>query len=186
MSSKLSYRSVVLGINSNLNPNASEWVPLNMHPHTPPKHTYYDVPEVPEEEFIIDKDYKYENHNYSYYQHFIKLRESSIFQKKFQVFAENILCVTNTDVKNGLRMTLPNWASLPWKGHKKSFVWLYLTYKQDGFTYDIAYECDNIEDPSTGWFMQWFHNKDCCGYSCDYYGCHNNYIRPKPKKAMKI
>ncbi len=185
MSSKFSYRSAVLGIKSNLNPNASEWVPLDMRPPTAPKHTYWDIPEVPEQEFFVYKDgNKLPNDHYPYYQRFIKLRENPIFQKKFKAFAENILCITECDVEKGLRMKLPGWGKpLPWKGQKKSFVWLYLTYEQDGFQYNIAYECDDIDVPSTGWFMQWFHKNECEG-SCDYYGCHGNYKRPKYKKGM--
>ncbi len=186
MSSKISYRSALLvGVKPTLNPNAQEFVPE--HIKNPPS-TYWDTPEKEEPEFHCYKDEKYPNEFYQRYKTFQKLRSNSVFQKKFAIFAENILCIRNADAEKGLRFNQPYWGSYDykdWKGQKKKYVGLHLEYMQDGFYYNIAYECDDLEDPGTGWFMQWFHEEECGG-SCDYWGCHANYKSPKGYKPPAL
>ncbi len=186
MSSKLSYRSALLvGVKPTLNLNAQEFVPE--HIKNPPT-TFWDTPEKGEPEFYTWKDKKYENPTYPRYKTFTELRSNPVFKKKFAIFAENILCITNVDTMQGLRFNPPYWGSdnyKDWKGQKKKYVGLHLEYKQDGIVYRIAYECDDLEDPGTGWFMQWFHKEDCGG-SCDYYGCYHNYKAPKGYKPPAL
>ncbi len=177
-----SYRSILLrGVKSQLNPYAAEWKPS--HIATPIQNiTYWNTPETVQEEFCTYNNEKLENPAYEHYTALLRLRTNPIFRKKFAVFAENMLCITNTDTEKGLRLALPWWNIKNYKqrgGQKKKYVGLYLEYKQDDFIWQIAYECDDIDDPTTGWFMQWFHREECCGFSCDYYGCHTNYKIPK-------
>ncbi len=62
-----------------------------------------------------------------------------------------------------------------------------MMYRQDGITYNLVYEHDgDINDPRNGWFVQWFHKEECCGFSCDFFGCERNYKAPKNyKKNME-
>lgn len=106
-----------------------------------------------------------------------RLKKSPTFQRKFATFAENILCVTETDTEKGCRIDLrathywyEGHCDLP--GKKKKFIGFWFLYRQDDITYTCVYECDDIADPRTGWFYQWSHDDECCGYSCDYFMCH--------------
>lgn len=162
-----------------LNPKAEEFVPE--HIKNPPP-TFWDTEEKEEPEFFEHKGEKFENPYYVLYRKFVEIRANIGFQKKFAIFAENMLCISNSDTLKGLRFATPSWMSSDYttqKGQKKKYVGFYLEYKQDGITYRIAYECDDIEDLRTGWFMQWFCEEECCGFSCDYYGCYANYKAPK-------
>lgn len=189
-----SYRSVLLGLKSDLNPFAAEWIPSSLKVASP-SHTFWDKPEYVEPEFYTYKDHApLINPSYKYYNTLLQLRTNPIFKKKFAIFAENMLCITDTDTEKGLRLDIPTWTAFDhttWQGQKKKYVGFFLKYKQDDLTWSIAYECDDLEDPKTGWFMQWFHEDECCAYSCDYYGCHHNYKMPKtyikdPVKRKKM
>ncbi len=143
---------------------------------------YWDTEETPQPEYVEFNGEKYPNDMYEKYSQVATLRKDPIFQKKFKIFAENILCIANADVEKGLRLNHSysvNFATDPFKGQKKKFAGLYMYYRQDGITYNISYEFDNIKDSRTGWFLQWFHDDECCGFSCDYYGCYANYRRPR-------
>lgn len=178
--SKFSYRSALMtNVKLTLNPKAEEFVPE--HIRNPPA-TFWDTEEQEEPEYYEYKGEKFPNSEYPVYKAFNTLRDNPVFQKKFTIFAENMLCISNSDVLKGLRFAPFWWMSGDYssiKGQKKKFIGFYLEYKQDDITYRIAYECDDIEDPRTGWFMQWFCKNDCCGFSCDYYGCYVNYKAPK-------
>jgi hypothetical protein len=153
---------------SKFNPNAAEYIPLK------PAHTFWDdCPDLKEE--VPDAGYsnEWEKKQYATLHH---LKKSPTFQRKFATFAENILCVTETDTEKGCRIDLRNtqywhkeYCDLP--GKKKKFIGFWFLYRQNGFSYACVYECDDLADPRTGWFYQWEHDEDCCGFSCDYYGC---------------
>ena len=153
-----------------LNPYAVEYIPQK------PAHTFWDDEDAIkylEKEVIPGKYHsEWEHKQYNALQ---KLKKSPTFQRKFATFAENILCVTDTNTEKGCRIDLR--ATLYWgqgsdeRGKKKKLIGFWFLYRQDGFTYKVVYECDDLEDPRTGWFFQWDHDDDCCGFSCDFFGC---------------
>ncbi len=109
---------------------------------------------------------------------FSKLLHNPIFIKKCTDFCENILCLTSVNIEQGLRLLYVDGFRNRSGFHKKYLLFL-LAYRQNGITYNIAYECDVYDDPNTGWFTQWFHSEHCNGYECDTYHCHCNYTAPK-------
>lgn len=120
---------------------------------------------------------------------FKKLVTNKLFQRKFAMFAENMLCLQNTDTVKGLKLRSPSYDSIyEQKGQFKEKVGFFMMYRQDGITYNIVYEHDgDINDARNGWFVQWFHLDECCGYSCDFFGCEGNYKPPKNyKKDMEV
>ena len=120
---------------------------------------------------------------------FKKLVTNKLFQRKFAMFAENMLCLQNTDTVKGLKLHSPSYDSIyERKGQFKEKVGFFMMYRQDGITYNIVYEHDgDINDARNGWFVQWFHLDECCGYSCDFFGCEGNYKPPKNyKKDMEV
>ena len=155
---------------SNLNPNASEFKP----------HTYWDdCPSYITEQTPDEYSNQWQREQYDALQ---RLKNSPTFQKKFATFAENALCITDTNTVKGCHANLE--PSMCWydenvgiqnKGKKMKNIGFWFIYRQDGFSYNVVYECDDINDPRTGWFYQWEHRKDCEGFSCDYFGCHSNY-----------
>lgn len=177
---KMSYRSALMtNITHKLNAKAEEFVPEHIKN---PQPTFWNTEGQEEPEFFEHKGEKFENPAHALYKKFVALRANPIFQKKFAIFAENMLCITNSDVIKGLRFAHPSWMGTNYtdkKGQKRKYVGFYLEYNQDDLMYRVAYECDDIDDPQTGWFMQWFCKDDCCGCSCDYYGCYSNYKTPK-------
>lgn len=157
-----------------LNPLANQYIPLA---HQKPVHTFWEDCKFLE---VVPTEYsnEWEKKQYLALQ---KLKISSTFQQKFATFAENILCVTDTDTEKGCRIDLR--ATQYWHdkhnniaGKKKCVIGFWFMYRQDGITYNVVYECDDLDDPCSGLFHQWNHDKDCCGYSCDYYGCHYAYL----------
>ena len=142
--------------------------------------TYWEKPEKPEPLTLQHYDHSCFNPAYTSYHLLLKLRIHPTFRKLFADFAENILCITNTDTEKGLRLDSTLWNSIfmdgqVYNGQHKKYLPLFLVYKQDGMTWSIAYECDILEDPSTGMFNLWVHKDDCCGLSCSFYQCHMNY-----------
>ncbi len=179
-----SYHDILVSSKA-LNPYAAEFVPASQNNVQAKSPRFwdgeFDKPEVDEPEFHEYNGKKYPNRVYHDYCLFKSLRDNPIFQSKFSTFAENTLCILNHDIKLGLRFAKEDTYSLkeresPRTGYKKAHVQFYLYYKQDDITYKIAYECDDPNDPSTGWFLQWAHLDDCDGFSCDFWGCYSNYI----------
>ncbi len=178
MASNISYKSALIGNMSKpaLNPYAEEYIPLR------PAHTFWEdcsfKDNVPNE-----YSYEWEKKQYDALQ---RLKKSPTFQRKFATFAENILCVREADTEKGCRIDLR--ATQYWDGehrdltgNKKKRIGFWFLYRQDEITYCCVYECDDLEDPRTGWFFQWEHDEECCGFSCDYYGCCYKYPCKKHK-----
>lgn len=168
MSSKISYKTAL---------TTSNYTPP---PPIPPKHTFWEDDTHYSLNFRGSRDKKH-------YDALEKLKMSPTFQRKFAIFAENILCITDTNTEKGCLadFSVPTYAvkkdinnNIP--GRKKAIVGLWFLYRQDGFTYGVVYECDDIDDPRTGWFYTWEHDSSCCGYSCDYFLCQFRYP-PKRK-----
>jgi len=162
-----SYKTILTG--STLNPFATAYIPLKTHTFWEDCDFLEGVP--------TDRDNAWEKKQYAALK---RLKKSPTFQRKFATFAENILCLINVDCEKGCRIQLD--ATQYWHdennnipGKKKAVIGFWFTYRQDGITYNVVYECDDLDDPRTGWFYQWTHDEDCCGYSCDYYGCHYKY-----------
>jgi hypothetical protein len=156
------------------NPHAKEFVPSAQ---LKPAHTFWDDYPNFKEKVPDDLENKWEHAQYNALQ---QLKKSPTFQRKFATFAENILCVLNTNTEKGCRIDLR--ATQYWHdkynntpGKKKAMIGFWFLYRQDGFTYKVVYECDDLDDPRTGWFYQWDHIDDCCGFSCDYFGCPYSY-----------
>ncbi len=167
----MSYKNALTAnIPFQLNPYAKEFVPLKPH-------TFWEDCTSKEEVPDAEHSNQWEKKQYDALQ---RLKKSPTFQRKFATFAENILCVTETDVEKGCRIDLR--ATQYWHekhntlpGKKKGLIGFWFLYRQDGITYQVVYECDDIEDPRTGWFYQWDHNEACCGFSCDFFGCCYDY-----------
>lgn len=161
-----------------LNPYAVEYIPQK------PVHTFWEEEDCKYFKEEIPGEYHSE-WAHKHYNALQKLKKSPTFQRKFATFAENILCVTDTNTEKGCRIDLR--ATQYWgqgsdeRGKKKKLIGFWFYYRQDGFTYKVVYECDDLEDPRTGWFYQWDHDDACCGYSCDYFGCYYSYPS-KPRK----
>jgi hypothetical protein len=154
-----------------LNPDAAEYIPPK------PAHTFWEDAALLKEEIPNEYSNKWEHRQYAALQ---RLKKSPTFQRKFATFAENVLCITGVDTEKGCRIDLYETRYWPEEvcdlpGKNKEYIGFWFMYRQDGFTYLVAYECDDLEDPCTGWFYQWEHKDDCCGWSCDYFQCHYNY-----------
>ncbi len=151
-----------------LNPYAAEYKP---------PHTFWEDCPFYKEEVPGEYSNEWQKKQYAALQ---KLNKSPTFQRKFATFAENILCVTDVNTEKGCRIDLretqywhKEYNDLP--GKKKKFIGFWFYYRQDDITYTCVYECDDLEDPRTGWFYQWEHKDDCCGFSCDFFQCYYNY-----------
>jgi hypothetical protein len=153
-----------------LNPYAVEYIPQK------PAHTFWEDCPLYKEEVPGEYSNEWEKKQYAALQ---RLKKSPTFQRKFATFAESILCVTETDTEKGCRIDLR--ATQYWgqgsdeRGKKKKLIGFWFYYRQDGFTYKVVYECDDLADPRTGWFYQWDHDNACCGYSCDFFDCYYRY-----------
>ena len=160
-----------------LNPKAPAYVPCGAYSHTTAypqttSHTFWETAEEPpnEESSLCE---------IQHYEALTKLKMSRVFKKRFAAFAENTLCLTGTDTEKGCQIN-PDAARGTFDGYqthegkKKSNIGFWFIYRQDGISYNVVYECDNIDDPA-GWFFQWDHNEECSGLSCDWWGCHINY-----------
>ena len=164
-----------------LNPYAVEYIPQK------PAHTFWE--DCPLYKEAVPGEYSNE-WEHKHYAALYRLKKSPTFQRKFATFAENILCVTETDTEKGCRIDLR--ATQYWgqgsdeRGKKKKRIGFWFYYRQDGFTYKVVYECDDLEDPRTGWFYQWDHDDACCGYSCDFFGCYYAYPAKKRKQVSSI
>lgn len=150
---------------------------LSGTPLTPstPTRTFWEDCKFPEK-VLTEYSNEWEKMQYAALQ---RLKKNPIFQQKFGTFAEDSLCIIDTDTEKGCRIELDPtqyWSTDSDKrSKKKKRIGFWFMYRQDGFTYKVVYECDDLNDPHTGWFCQWEHNDDCCGYSCDYFGCHYAY-----------
>ena len=159
-----------------LNPYAVEYIPQK------PAHIFWEDCPLYKEAVPDEYSNEWEKKQYAALQ---RLKKSPTFQHKFATFAENILCVTETDTEKGCRIDLR--ATQYWgqgsdeRGKKKKRIGFWFYYRQDGFTYKVVYECDDLEDPRTGWFYQWDHDDACCGFSCDFFGCYYAYPAKKRK-----
>lgn len=158
-----------------LNPSAAEYIPSK------PAHTFWEDCALLKEEVTDEYSNEWQKKHYTALH---QLKKSPTFQQKFATFAENILCVTETNTEKGCRINLR--ASKYWSqgsdahGKKKRLIGFWFYYRQDGFTYRVVYECDDLADPRTGWFYQWQHDDNCNGYSCDHFRCYYKY----PSKRM--
>lgn len=171
MATKMSYKTALIGTRP-----AEGQLCSKLNPFAPPyiHHTFWEEEDNKYlKEVIPDKYFsEWEHKQYNALQ---KLKKSPTFQRKFATFAENILCVTDTNTEKGCRIDLR--ATQYWgqgsdeRGKKKKLIGFWFLYRQDGITYSVVYECDDLEDPRTGWFFQWDHDDACCGYSCDFFGC---------------
>jgi hypothetical protein len=173
--SKISYKSALVGANapakimSNLEPSASEFKPR----------TFWEESHYLKEQIPDECSNQWEKAQYAALK---RLQCDPTFQKKFSTFAENILCISATNTELGCRINLEpsmNWndetSRFGSKGKKMKNIGFWFIYRQDGFSYNVVYECDDIDDPRTGWFYQWEHDEDCGGFSCDYFCCHYKY-----------
>jgi hypothetical protein len=168
MASKISYKVALMGAEPAVVTEKSDV------PKPSAGHTFWEDCSFPERVPTEDSN-MWEKEQYAALQH---LKKSPTFQRKFAMFAENILCVTETDTEKGCRIDLratQYWSKSTYSGKKKAIIGFWFLYRQDGFTYTVVYECDNLKDPRSGWFYQWEHDEDCCGFSCDYFGCPYNY-----------
>ena len=160
-------------MSSTLNPYATMYVPYVAATQPNRSHTFWETAEFPpnEESSLCE---------IQHYEALSKLKMLYVFKRKFAVFAEKCLYLSGTDTEKGCQMN-PDAARGTFDGYqthegkKKSNIGFWFIYRQDGISYNIVYECDNINDPTTGWFFQWEHDEECCGFSCDWWGCHVKY-----------
>ncbi len=167
MASKISYKVALIGAEPAVVAEKSDVL-------KPSVHTFWEDCSFPERGPTEDSN-TWEKEQYAALQ---RLKKSPTFQRKFAMFAENILCVTETDTEKGCRIDLratQYWSKSTYSGKKKATIGFWFLYRQDGFTYTVVYECDDLKDPRSGWFYQWEHDEDCCGFSCDYFGCPYKY-----------
>ncbi len=136
---------------SNLNPNAKEFIPRQ------PVHTYWDIndiEEVPSERYLPIENQQEQCDALN------NLKKRSSFRRKFIAFAKKELCLEGgINMKKGCRINLNICGNFNGdtfiKGKKKDHIGFWFNYKQDGIIYHIVYECDDIHDPTTGWFFKW-------------------------------
>jgi hypothetical protein len=93
MTSKISYKTALTAnIPFKLNPHAKEYVSLK------PNHTFWEDASFKEDVPDAKHNNEWEKKQYAALQ---RLKKSPTFQRKFATFAENILCVTDTDTEKG-------------------------------------------------------------------------------------
>jgi len=108
------------------------------------------------------------------------LKQNEIFKKKLTTFLEKEYCLDSINIEQGCRIDLnirgvfDDGFILP--GKKKKQIGFWFMYKQDNLIYSGVYECDDINDPSTGWFFQNICD-DECGGTCSEFECATAYQR---------
>ena len=153
-------------MNSKLNPNASVFIPSM-------KHTYWgsndmdDTPSKHRELPIELQQAQYDALNH--------LKKNKVFKKRLNKFLYNECCVPDgINPEEGCRIDLDIRGifsnGFVVKGKKKKQIGFWFNYKQDNFTYAIVYECDDINDPKTGWFFQNRCDEECGG-TCSLHEC---------------
>jgi hypothetical protein len=109
-----------------------------------------------------------------------KLKRNPGFQTRLKTFLEKEYCISDGIDPEACRIDLNIRGvfndSYVLKGKEKNHICFWFNYKQDGFTYAIVYECDDIDDPKTGWFFQNRCDEECGG-TCSLFECATAYQR---------
>lgn len=108
------------------------------------------------------------------------LKKNEVFKKGLTAFLEKEYCLHSIDIEKGCRIDLDIRGvfseSYVLAGKKKKHIAFWFNYKQDAIIYGIVYECDIIDDPTTGWFFQNRCDEECGG-TCSLFECAIAYQR---------